>query len=116
MYQFNISYSLDQYSEEQKNQLVESCPKQVFYLTEDNNIIINNAADCIFCRECIYLLEDYRINPEDKLGVEVSHSTDKWTFTVETTGALTAREVVKDALLQLNAKIVQLQDVTSKLK
>lgn len=108
--------SLDQYTEEQKFTLVECCPSRVFdYDDSTASVVISNASACIFCRECLYLLEDYRRNPEDKLGVDMKHSSDKFTFTVETTGALTAKEVVKEAFLQLTNKVIRTQNSVSRL-
>eukprot|EP01038_Epipyxis_sp_PR26KG_P012534 gene12534-16812_t len=101
---------LDQYNEEQRIGLVDCCPTRVFDFNENTKtVMIRNASDCTFCKECIYTLEDFRKNPEDKLAVEIKHSPNKFTFTVETTGALLAKEVVKEALNQLNEKIVRLQ-------
>ena len=101
---------MDQYTEEQKAELQSCCPTGVFDINENTGaVIIANPTECIFCKECVFLLEDFRKNPEDKLGVEIKHSTNKYTFTIETTGALTAKEVVKDAFVQLTDKIVKLQ-------
>lgn len=49
------------------------------------------------------------------LFLQVKHSKEKFIFTVETTGALHAKEVVKDALAQLNAKIFRLQEILPEL-
>eukprot|EP01035_Chromulina_nebulosa_P019506 gene19506-25398_t len=106
---------LDQYNEEQKTTLIDCCPTRVFDIDDTGAVIISNAADCIFCKECIYLLEDYRKFPEDKLGVEIRHSTDKFTFTVESTGAMLASDIVKDALYQLNEKITKFQRIVPQL-
>ena len=40
--------------------------------------------------------------------MEIKHSPDKFYFTVETTGAVLAKEVVKDALRVLTAKLQKL--------
>jgi len=56
---------------------------------------------------------NYRKSPEDKLAVDILHSSDKFLFTVETTGALTAREVVKDAITVLTEKITNLQQLVA---
>ncbi len=114
---FYLYFRMDQYTDSQKIQLVESCPTRVFDIDESSGtVVIANAADCIFCRECVYLLEDFRAFPEQKLGVEVKHSSDKFTFTVETNGSLTAKEVVKEALLQLKEKIARLQTAVAKIQ
>ncbi len=108
---------LDQYTLEQKKGLVDCCPTSVFELEEvvgrEPRVIIRNAQDCMFCRECITTAEEYRSKPEDTLSVDVKHSTDKFYFTVETTGALEAKTVVTDALAVLHNKIVKLQMATA---
>lgn len=78
-------------------------------------VVITDASACIFCKECIYTLEDFRRSPEDKLAVEIKHSPDRFTFTVETTGALYAKEVVQDALIQLTEKLGRLIRALPKL-
>ena len=69
----------------------------------------------MFCKECIYTLEDFRKQPEDKLAVEIKHSPDRFTFTVETTGALYAKEVVQDSMVQLAEKLGRLIRAIPKL-
>ena len=102
--------SLDQYTEEQKTGLVDSCPTKVFSMDENSGaVVIANAPACIFCKECIYTLEDYRKAPEDKLAVEIKHSPDRFTFAVETNGALWAKEVVKAAFQVLEEKLTRLK-------
>lgn len=109
-------HSLDQYTEEQKATLVDCCPTEVFVMEENSGaVVIADASACIFCKECIYTLEDFRRSPEDKLAVEVRHSPDRFTFTVETTGALYAKEVVQDAMIQLTEKLGRLIRAIPKL-
>ncbi len=74
-----------------------------------STVVVRNPSSCIFCKECIFTTEEFRRQPEDKLSVDIQHSPDRFTFTVETTGALSAKEVVKDALSQLTEKITRLQ-------
>lgn len=107
---------LDQYSEEQKRQLVDCCPVGVFELDESTgSVMIANPSECIFCKECIYTSEELRKTPESKLVVDIQHSTNKFNFIVETTGSLTAKEVIKDALAVLSSKIDKLQRATHSL-
>jgi len=107
---------LDQYSEEQKTILVDCCPTNVFELDEITQTVkVRDAAACIFCKECFYTLEDFKQHPEDKVGVDIQHSQNKFTFTVETTGCLSPVEVVKEALKQLTDKITRLKLLTTKL-
>lgn len=108
---------LNDYSDDQKQQLVESCPTNVFsYDPNANTVVISAPSECIFCRECTYLLEDFRKRPEDPLAVEVQHSPSKFTFTVETNGSLLAKEVVRLALQELNLKLGRLQFATTPIK
>jgi DNA-directed RNA polymerase II subunit RPB3 len=101
---------LNEFHEDEKKLLVASCPKGVFEYDETSQtVFISRAADCIFCRECIYTLEEIRKRPEDPLAVSVKHSQDKFIFTVETTGSLKAKEVVRMALQELSAKINRLK-------
>lgn len=101
---------LDQYTEEQKLKLVDCCPQEVFEYNEvGQTVVVKDAAACIFCNECIFTLEDFKSTPEDRLAVEIKHSASKFTFTVETSGSLGAKEVVKEAFAQLTNKIVKMQ-------
>jgi DNA-directed RNA polymerase II subunit RPB3 len=113
LFLFSISlydYSLDEYTEEQKRGFVASCPQGVFGYDEiTQSVVISNGMACIFCKECIYTAEEFRKRPEDRLGVAIQHSANKFYFTVETTGSLTAVEVVKEAFRQLTQKITRLQ-------
>ncbi len=68
-----------------------------------------SAESCIFCKECIYTTEEYRKQPEDHLAVAIQHSSDKFTFTVETTGSMKPQEVVKEAIQRLREKIQKFQ-------
>jgi len=107
---------LDEYTAEQKRILVDCCPTAVFQQDEMTGVVtIRDAADCIFCKECIYTLEDFRQNAEDKLAVEINHCPDRFTFTVESTGALQAKDIVRNALSALNEKIMRLQKACPKL-
>ncbi len=97
---------MDEYSEEQKLSLVNSCPANVFtYDTHTESVLVVNPSDCIFCRECIFAIEEFRKRPEDILGVEIAHSSNKFTFSVEATGSLLASDIVRDGLQILAQKI-----------
>lgn len=107
---------LNDYTDDQKQQLVACCPSGVFEYDETaQTVIISNRSECIFCKECTFLLEDFRASPEDALAVEVKHSTDKFFFTVEGTGALPARDIVRYALQELMMKLKRLQAACTQL-
>lgn len=101
---------LDQYTEEQKQAVVDCCPQEVFaYDTTTRAVTVKDAAACIFCKECIFTLEEFKKKPEDDLGVSIQHSSNKFYFTVETNGSMTATEVVREAIKQLQNKLGRLQ-------
>jgi adenylyl- and sulfurtransferase ThiI len=91
-----VVYSLDQYTEEQKNTLVDCCPTNVFGVDQSTGAVVVQAAqECIFCKECLYAAEEFKRFPEEKLAVSVKHSDSRFTMTVETTGSLLAKDVVR---------------------
>ena len=93
-----------------------SCPRGVFDFDETaETVVVSRAPDCIFCKECLYLLEDYRRKPEDPLAVSVQHCYERFTFTVETTGSLKAKDIVRSAFAELTAKINRLKTSVHKL-
>lgn len=86
------------------------CPQAVFSYDDITKAVkVASAESCIFCKECIYTTEEYRKAPEDHLAVSIQHSSDKFTFTVETTGSMTPRDVVKESIFQLTEKVQKLQ-------
>jgi DNA-directed RNA polymerase II subunit RPB3 len=109
--------ALSQYSEKQKAELAECCPTKVFSYDGSAAVFIERGDEsrCIFCKECIFTAEEFRPSPEDSLAVSVTHAANKFTFTVETTGALTAKEVVSDALDILMGKLSKLSDLNLRL-
>ncbi len=86
------------------------------YDENSQTVYIIDAALCTFCKECIYLTEDLRKLPEDSLAVEVKHSSNKFTFTVETNGSISAKDVVRYAFRELGGKIRRFQQEISTLK
>ena len=96
--------------------MIDCCPQEVFdYDDIKKTVFIQDAQSCIFCKECIFTTEEYREKPEDDLAVSVKHSSDKFFFTVETTGALKAEEVVRMAIVQLTKKVVHIRGLVQRL-
>lgn len=86
--------------------LARSCPRNVFaFLPASRAVVLDNPQECIFCRECIHKMEDYRTTPEEALPVTVRHSSDTFHFTVESTGALAPAAIVRSALVVLAEKL-----------
>lgn len=108
--------SLNEFKDEEKQALVASCPRGVFdYDDTVGSVMVSRPADCIFCKECLFLLEDFRRRPEDPLAVSVEHCYERFTFTVETTGSLKAMDIVRSALTELAAKINRLKSSLHKV-
>ena len=56
-----------------------------------------------------YYYHHHRKDPSNNLAVQIIHSENKFHFTVETTGSLTAKQAVRDAVGVLNDKVLKLQ-------
>jgi DNA-directed RNA polymerase II subunit RPB3 len=118
---------LDDFTIEQKQKLVDCCPTNVYDLEDigssgasgsgyNKRVVIKNATSCIFCKECLFTSEELRAKPEDSLAVDIQHNPTKFYFTVETTGSLDAKQVVKDAMNSLEEKLSKLQMATANCK
>ena len=74
--------------------LVEVCPLKVFDL-ENAGGLVARPRDCTSCRECIR---------DGEYGVTLGKQTDYYIFTIESTGVLPSRELLKIALQILRDK------------
>lgn len=72
-------------SEEQRRTFVNKCPRKVFSFNNQRKIIeIENAINCSLCQECVKYTEECGLEK----AVKISENDCKFTFTVESTGAL----------------------------
>ncbi|KAF2074475.1 hypothetical protein CYY_004220 [Polysphondylium violaceum] len=71
-------------------ELVNKCPKKVFDI-EDDQVVAARPLDCTMCRECIR-------EPEFEKTVKLQRVRDHFIFSIESTGALTSREIFQEAL------------------
>jgi hypothetical protein len=96
--------------------LVDCCPTNVYGMDKSTGtVVVQNPAECIFCKECLYQAEEFRRFPEEKLAVSVKHSDSRFTMTVETTGSLFARDVVKLGLDVLMGKLTLFSQIVPTL-
>ncbi len=72
---------------------VSVCPRKVFSL--DGKIKVSNPLDCSLCMECVKICETKAIKIVE---------TDDYLFLAESTGAMPAKEVLRQALLILKGK------------
>jgi hypothetical protein len=79
----------------------DSCPVSVYGMDENDALTIEDAARCMFCRECERKAID---EAKDTAGsvrrraVRISQRPDRFLFTVETVGSLPPETVVALAL------------------
>ena len=76
-------------------QCMEICPQNVF-IKKNKKVAVERILDCTLCKECVKICEDSAIN--------LSWFEDKFIFNVETSGAMPAEELVKQALIVLRKK------------
>ena len=104
---------------EQKQELVDVCPDRILELDETENLVAaENAYEmATFTEDLKMAQEAMKKRPEDEDFVSVVHSTDKFVFSVESTGAMDAEDillislrVLKDRLNYLAAEVEKLKD------
>ena len=93
---------------EQKQELVDVCPDRILELDEVTGEI--RAADdawdkATYTEDLDFAQKAMKKRPEDDDYVTVRHSTDRFIFTVETTGAIDADEVLLAALKVLKKRL-----------
>jgi DNA-directed RNA polymerase II subunit RPB3 len=104
---------------EQKQELVDACPDRILELDEitGNLVAVENAYELATFTEDLKMTQHaMKKRPEDDDFVTVEHSTDKFVFSVETTGAMDAEEVLMSALRVLKDKLNYLAAEVEKLK
>jgi len=95
---------LDELTDQQKQDWANTCPTKV-YKYENGKVDVEDAQRCTFCQECKKKAEDYG-KPD---LVTISTKSERFIFTVETTGALRPEEVLLSALNVLKLKLANLQ-------
>lgn len=93
---------------DQKQELVAACPDQVLELDEVTGEIkaVENAWDiCTYTEDLKFAQEAMKKRPEDEDFVSVTQSTDKFIFSVETTGAMDAEQVLRSTLKVLKERL-----------
>lgn len=85
---------------------IKACPRDVLEL-RDEKIQVKNLLNCSMCMECIKVCEQNAI---------VVKETDNFLFTVEATGALPLRTVIKKALEILKGKAEEMNKIIEEIK
>jgi DNA-directed RNA polymerase II subunit RPB3 len=111
-------FKLEQVLLSQKQEFVASCPTKVYQLQGDS-VEVARPSKCTFCEECVRKAESIitgsrtgriLLNPYDNF-VRVNSLKDQFTFTVESTGALSAMNIVSVALKVLSEKLEDLKSI-----
>ena len=95
-------------TEEEKKGFVKSCPTGV-YSFENQRVEIKDIMNCTFCNECFYYAEE---EIKKKQLVTIQEKPNRFTITVETTGALPPERVVTDALQVLLNKLTEVRQAS----
>lgn len=92
---------------EQKQQIVDSCPAKVYRLRpESGQVDIEDLGACMQCMECVNKVNSF--NKGERMIV-VGVETDKFVFTVESSGSLAPDEIMRRAISELRRKIQHLK-------
>ena len=99
-------------NEEEKQELVNRCPRKVYsYNGLTRAVEIEDADKCNLCNECVkYVTEDLAEHKLGNTAIRIDEVQSKFIFTVEATGALPPERIVIDALHILKDKLKTLKD------
>ncbi|KAL3782425.1 hypothetical protein ACHAWO_007114 [Cyclotella atomus] len=104
---------------EQKQELVEACPDRILELDEitGNLVAVENAYEMATFTEDLKVAQNaMKKRPEDDDFVKVVQSQDRFVFSVESTGAMDAEEILMSSLRVLKDKLNYLAAEVEKLK
>mmetsp|Transcript_12910 Transcript_12910/g.24639 ORF Transcript_12910/g.24639 Transcript_12910/m.24639 type:complete len:324 (+) Transcript_12910:341-1312(+) len=104
---------------EQKQELVEACPDRILELDEftGNLVQVENAYEmATFTEDLKVAQEAMKKRPEDDDFVHVVQSTDRFVFSVESTGCMDAEDILLSSLRVLKDRLNYLAAEVEKLK
>eukprot|EP00753_Platysulcus_tardus_P003018 PLAT12175.1.p1 GENE.PLAT12175.1~~PLAT12175.1.p1 ORF type:complete len:306 (+),score=142.96 PLAT12175.1:155-1072(+) len=108
---------LKELTEEQKRAFVDSCPTRVYEYDERlAEVHVRESLNCMFCDECTKLGDSFKESSEEDNVVAITPSSDRFIFTVESTGALRPEDIVISGLRVLQDKLRDLQMRLMELK
>lgn len=104
---------------EQKQEIVDACPDRILELDPVTGEVraVENAWDiATYTEDLMYAQTAMKKRPEDDDFVTIKQSTDRFIFSVETTGAMDADEVLLAALKVLKKRLTYLAQELETLK
>ncbi|CAA9988455.1 DNA-directed RNA polymerase I, putative [Plasmodium knowlesi strain H] len=92
----------ENFTKEEKNDLVNICPRNVFDVEDSDTLVAKNPLNCSSCRVCI-----------EKYPKKISFEKVKnhFIFTIESTGCFSSADIFRKALLILKDKVVSVKEV-----
>lgn len=91
----------------QKKQIMESCPAKVYrFRPESEQLDIEDLGACMQCMECVKKVDSFK---QGERIIVVGVESDKFVFTVETSGSLAPDEIMRRAISELRKKIQHLR-------
>ncbi|CRH00304.1 DNA-directed RNA polymerase I, putative [Plasmodium relictum] len=104
VYKMYPSFTFDtseNFTKDEKYDLVNICPKNVFDIEESENLVVKDPLNCSSCRVCI-----------EKYPKKVSFHKIKnhFIFTIESTGCFSSADIFKKALLILKQKVLNIKE------
>jgi DNA-directed RNA polymerase II subunit RPB3 len=105
--------SMENLPEERKREFVASCPYKVYaYDEQTHKVEVEDAKLCTFCQECTKKADEWEV-PE---LVTITTRSDRFHFSVESTGVLPAETIVTYALRQIREKLANLETALSNIQ
>ena len=113
--ELNRELIAEQLTPENKRDFVASCPSKVYkYEEKKDEIVIEDAAKCTYCNECLRKVEDFGVDAMDLVNIKIQK--DHFTLHIETTGALKPEHVLRSSFDVLKKKLKALKDHLKQLK
>jgi len=92
--------------EKQQREIVESCPTKVYrYDDVKRQVEIEDASKCMGCLECVKKAQSMNKTGLVEIYSKEDLATDKFSFTVESTGSLKPQEIVLAAIKEIKKKL-----------
>ena len=104
---------------EQKQELVDACPDRILELDEVTGRVsaVENAYEvATFTEDLMYKQNSLKRRAEDEDFVTIVQSTNRFIFTVESTGAMDCEDILMSSLKVLKTKLFKLAEEVDNLK
>jgi ferredoxin-like protein FixX len=90
---------------EQKKEIVYSCPTNVYKMTNNNLVDIENLMNCTFCQECVIKANSFKTSTR---AMKIEPDYRQFLFKVETVGSMKPEQVVLYGINILKNKFLEI--------